>query len=261
MLSALISLEATVDDGNNYNSTYLRGGDVKVSNLTCYAHNGGCPSRVTKQALAHAYGEAALSSDCGAYEAVADIAVSKQDHGYFCRNDWQEFSYRFSEYNPNDTQKAYPHFTNRTFTASSGQCLVYDQVGKGVAATVGDMSACKFTYNGSTSGTITIPTANLGREGTTYTYQGMHPPASASREACGPRCLWMWVYKNPGATEGPKIYRCPVTVSVVNNARQHEHHIPDAVARLAVASIALEGQFQGSRNGPIFKQFQFYASG
>ena len=36
MLSALISLEATTTNGNDYNGIYFGEGDVKVSNVTSY---------------------------------------------------------------------------------------------------------------------------------------------------------------------------------------------------------------------------------
>ena len=264
MLSALISLESTVDDGNNYNVTYFREGKVQVSNLTCYSHKGCCPSPVTIHALAHAYGEMTLASECGNYSEVADIINSKKDYEYYCRRDpsRQEFSHRFYEYNPNDTQKAYPRFTDRIIRAASGDCFEYDQVGTPAAVTLGDVSASNFTYtNNSIKGSISIPTSSLGREGTTYIYRGKNVPAEATTEACGLRCIWMWVYKNPGATDGPKFYQCPINVSVVSNVTQPAHNVSAAVARVAAASIALQGQFQGSIEDPIWTQYQFYASG
>ena len=194
MLSASISLEATMDDGNNYNVTYVRGGKVQVSNLTCYDHNGDCNNVVTIHALAHAYGEMTLASDCGSYGEIADIINSKQNFQYYCGTDpsRQEFAHRFSEHNPNDTQRAYPYFTNRIITASSGDCFEYDQVGPPSPDRIDDMSASNFTYaDNSTNGSISIPTSSLGREGTTYIYRGIKAPAEATVQSCGPRCIWM----------------------------------------------------------------------
>lgn len=125
------------------------------------------------------------------------------------------------------------------------------------------MSACRITYNDSTgnSGNIKIPTAYLGREGTTYIYRGKNFPAAASAQAYGPRGLWMWAYKNPGEHDGPKLYRCPITVSKVSNSQVPAHNVSDGIARAAAASIALQGRFQGPSSNPDYKQYQFYPSG
>ena len=78
MSAALISTAYTVDDGNNYNGTYFRGGKVEVSNPTCYSHNGDCPSLVTIiHALAHVYGEMSLASECGHDTDISDVMNSK----------------------------------------------------------------------------------------------------------------------------------------------------------------------------------------
>ena len=267
MLSALISLEVPVDDGNNYNGTYLREGNVRVSNLSCWFRDQETcsPGPVTNHALAHAYGETILELDSTNYSEIADVVKSKKDHRYYFRNDRQEFAYRFNEYNPHDNQSVYPHFTNRTISVSAGECRVYDQVGKGVSISLWDMNATKFTYNDSTvqGGIIRIPTPYLGLEGTTYIYRDTKVPAQASMEAYGPRGLWMWAYKNPGKSNDPKFYRCPITVSNVSNvnAGDDHHHVPDYIARGATASIALQGQWHGLKDNPDWRQYQFYASG
>ena len=113
---------------------------------------------------------------------------------------------------------------------------------------------------------IAIPREYLGREGTTYIYQGKHDPTSATIYICGDRCIWMWAYKNPSGypPESPEpsaFYQCPVSISVVNNASLPQHSIPDGVAKIAAASIALQGRFAGPVNDPDYKQYQFYASG
>ena len=260
--TALISLELTVDDGRTYNDTYTRNGTVQVSRVDCYSHSGHCPSRVTSHALAHAYGETSLVAPCSWYNGIVGVINSGQDERFYCRQDGQEFAYRFNEYNPNDTQQAYPHFTNRVITAASGECVEYNQIGTPVPDKVGDMDAQKFTYsNNVTKGTISIPNSSLGREGTTYIYRAKEDPPQATTYVCGDRCILMWAYKNPGATDGPMFYQCPITVSPVNDADQPAHHVPDAMARLAAASIALQGRFTGPQSDKNFMQFQFYASG
>ena len=145
-------------------------------------------------------------------------------------------------------KKAYPHFTDRIIQASSGDCLEHTEVGTPTPDKIGDMSALKYTCtNRSTnsSGNISIPTSSLGREGTAYIYRGVDVPAVESTYSCSLRCIWMWAYRNPGAIEGAKFYQCPIEVSDVGNAGQLAHNVSDAVARVAAASIALQGRFQG----------------
>jgi len=264
MLSALISLECTVDDGNNYNSTYTTNGSVRVPRLGCYYSGDICSKNpVSTGARAHAYGEMTLSPDCGRYSEIADILHSKYEYPSYCRQDLLEFSYRFFEYNRDDTQEAFPHFTNRIITAACGDCIEYDQVGDHGNVKLGDTSAWNFTYTNNTiNDSIAIPVASLGTGGTTYIYRDKNVPAEASTEAYGDRGLWMWAYKNAGGPEKPKFYQCPVTVSVVSNVTQPAHDLSDEVARVAVASIALQGQWhQGTLKHPIWSQYQFYAMG
>ena len=259
MMTALISLEATVDDGNNYNTIYLREGIVNVSDLSCFYSGPVCPEHndATVGTRAHSYGESIIAAQCGKYNEIGDIVNLKYNYDYFCREDDQEYAYRFNEYNRNDTQKAYPHFTNRTIAASSGPCVEHDQVGGGVPKN----SAQNFTYsNGSVNGSILIPNDKLGFVGTTYIYRGFDPPPKATQYACGPRCIWMWAYKNVGG-DGPKFYQCPITVGPVGNTSQPEASVPDSVARVAAASIALQGQETPAGHRQDWSAFQFYAIG
>ena len=260
--TALISLELTVDDGKTYNDTYTRSGKVQTSRLDCYSHLDKCPPPVTSHALAHAYGETTLAVKCGSYVGIASVIKSGQDERCYYREDEQEFAYRFNEYNPDDVQQAYPHFTNRVVTTTSGQCIEYDQVGKSVSDKVDNIDVQKFIYsNNSTNGTISIPNSSLGFDGTTYIYRGKADPPQAKTYQCGHRCILMWAYKNPGATDGPKFYQCPITVSPVSDAGHPGHHVPDATARLAAASIALQGRHTGPLSDRNFMQFQWYAIG
>ena len=113
----MISLTYSIVDGKSWNDTYTRPGVANASNLTCYfdLFNSvrGCGGDITSQALAHAYGEMALSSLCGAYNYTSDILKSRYDYGYYCRRTrhQQEFAYRFNEYNPEDKQRVYQRFT------------------------------------------------------------------------------------------------------------------------------------------------------
>lgn len=276
MAAAVISITYTVDDAQDFSGTYLRNGNVAVKDLRCYLHAAlkDCPFQVTQDQLAHAYGEVTQGPDtksdleCGYFSNLDDVINSKYDFPYYCRRNTtnQEFAYRFNEYNPDDTQKIYPSFTKRVIRASSGRCTEYSEIGS-QRTTVGDsfpntISALNFTYtDGQRNGTILIPTSALGREGTTYIYQGPRPPAEATTYGFGPRGIVMWVYRNPGAREGSQFFECPVTVEVVTNVRNPIHNISDSTARQAAASIALQGQFRNAGKDQDFTQWQWYADG
>ncbi|KAL9116412.1 MAG: hypothetical protein Q9187_007063 [Circinaria calcarea] len=264
MLSALISLYVTVDDGHDYNSIYLRAGNSRVSKLDCLYHHFKCPPSgiVTRHALAHAYGDMTWETILGDYDNIPNLLQNKTDLQVWHRRDPKEFTHRFNEYNKNDTQKAYPHFTNRSITAASGKCVEYDVDKEVESSKVGEISASKFKYRNQTfSDTIKIPELALGNEGTTYIYRGKAPTGAASdpRVVCGDRCMYMWVFRNK---RNPKIYQCPITVGNVRNAEHLEHNVPDGVARLVAVSIALQGQFRwNSKKDRDFEQFQWYANG
>ncbi|KAL9125461.1 MAG: hypothetical protein Q9217_005336 [Psora testacea] len=274
---ALHSLICTLEDGRDYNSVYIRNGLATVPKITCYFSGSNCaPSQVAIDQLAHAYGEITLGAkstdpdNCGSFTDVQSIIDSKGNYRYYCRRNTtvQEFGIRFNEYNIKDTRGTYPHFTNRVISASSGPCNEYPQVGNPKPATVGNqqtdgtnfISAFNHTYaiNTTSNGSIIIPTSALGDEGTTYIYRSVLKPQDAGQYGYGPRGLWMWVYRNPGQNRTPRFYECPITVSPVTNVINPAHNISDGVARVAAASIALQGQFKGRKNR-VFTQWQWYA--
>lgn len=264
MLSALINLGLTIEDGHDHECTYHRSGKALISKVDCFYHNGGCSRPVPTLALAHTYGEMSLAYNRGAYDDVLTLVKTKQDFKVWRRRGKPEHAHRFSEYNQNDTQRAYPFFTDRVITSASGKCIEYDQDHKTEPAMLGDQNAKKFTYRNETfHDTIIIPASAMGKNGTTYIYRGSNVPALANspRVTCGDRCMFVWVYKNPGKAGGPKFYQCPITVSTVSNTKHKEHDVPDAVARVAAVSIALAGQRQASVGNPQFYQYRFYAHG
>ena len=273
----------TLDDGKDYNSTYVRSGQVTVSNISCYFHGNDCANDITADALAHAYGDVTLAADsprdldCGYFTDVTSVIQSRQNFRYYCRRNTtiQAFAYRFKEYNPNDKDLTYPYFTDRVINASSGRCNEYSQVGKPEPVTVGDtsglnyISAMKYNYqstNGTTNGSIVIPTSALGNDGTTYIYRGINIPKDATSSAVryGDRGIWMWAYRNIQSKnlEPPLFFECPVNVSTVSNVRgDPKVNITDDLAREAAASIALQGQFRARGEGRDFTQWQWYANG
>lgn len=277
MALALTNLTFTVDSGTNYNDTYYERGDVSIPHLSCYHASrgaGDCPSGAGQiQTLAHAYGETSLAAQWGTYNEPSDVLSSKFNYAYYWRQipNRRQFAYRFNEYNPNDNQSVYPRMTDRFITAESGECTEFSNITKD------DKVPQNFTYsNGKITGWVEIPPAYLGRDGTTYIYKGFHDPVHAHSPEidCGPRCIIMFAYKNPsGSPEPHAFYRCPISISEVQygdhkSLRRPEHLVPDGVAKVAAASIALQGRWTAPPNDPIpkdedkrnFRQFQYYAS-
>lgn len=245
---------------------------VNVANLSCYFTQSlqkSCPNQVTLQTVSHAYGEMILAFESGPYSDPAEILRYKHLYRYFHREtpDQRQVAYRFNEYSPNDKQKVYPYLTDRTITAEARNCITYNQI------SADDNDPQTLTYvndaDAADNGTITIPQNYLGREGTTYIYNGYHNPTVADIQSCGPRCLYMWAYKNPsgfprGNPEAPAFYKCPVNISEVYNSSRQEHKVPDSVVKMAAASIALQGQYEGPPQDPSkqdYRSYRFYASG
>ena len=270
MAIASISLTYSVDDGTDSQGTFLRDGIVNASYLSCYKRAGlDCESVVaTGHALAHAYGEYGSSFPCGEYTELAEVLNSTLDYAYYCRQtpQKQEFAYRFNEYNPTDMFASYPRFTNRIITAWSGDCLSYNVTGAVKVPDIsGDGQGKNMSYgNGTFNGSITIPDSALGLSSTTYIYRDTNPPEeNGPATACGDRCIMMWASKNPSAAPNASttLYQCPIHVSPVSNAIQDAHHVPDSVARIAAASIALQGRWSSNNGDPDYTQYQFYAYG
>ena len=262
---ACISLTLSIVDGRDYNGTYIRPGIANASNLECYSdyfNHGACGGIVASQALAHAYGDLSQSSECGPYTNISEVLASKNNYEYYCKRtrDQQEFAYRFNEYNPADINKAYPRFTNRTITASSGKCLEYSVVGIPTTLANGDLL---YIYKNDTyDGNITIPGQSNSVSGTTWIYRGTETPENAVQYACGPRCIIMWAHRSFGYGESSAFFECPITVNHVENITHDGQAISNNTARLAAASIALQGQPSETDNGTHeWTQYQFYAFG
>lgn len=266
MAVALISLTYSVDDGTNYQDTFSLNGIVNASNLTCYKHPAlDCKTFIaTGHALAHAYGEYGSNLEYGSYTELSEVLNSPINYNYYRRlpHDKKEFAYRFNEYNYYDKQKSYPHFTNRIITIWSTACFSYNVThSQRVPAINGDGQGVKLSFENKTfKGSISIPDSALGVWSTTYIYQGPKRPEDNSPEAaCGDRCIMIWAYKNFESLNG--LAACQIHVSAVSNATQDEHHVPDGVARIAAASIALQGRYWIEDGTPDYTQFQFYAFG
>ncbi|KAL8767615.1 MAG: hypothetical protein Q9209_005945 [Squamulea sp. 1 TL-2023] len=263
-------------DGRSFNDTYTKHGIVNASKLTNYYNRGSPdeePSDVTVQATAHLYGERIQGTKCGYYETIAEVVESKHDHAYYCSKnmDDPEFTYRFKEYNPDDLQETYPRFTDRTITASAGECLVYEV--KNIADAPDDIdgrgSGKTFVFGNDTfTDEMQIPHSSLGLSATTYIYRGTNDPSYAPKQICGdPRCMWLWAYKNEHGNkvdtdrDPNQFYKCPITISHVKNTQNDLQTVSDDMAHIAAVSIALQGRWSGEFKNRTFRSYQFYASG
>lgn len=257
-----------MDDGTDYRTTFNRNGIVNASDLACYQHSVfGCKTLVsTAHALAHAYGEYGSYLECGDYNELAEVLNSPVNYPYYCRRTphKREFAYRFNEYNFDDRQQSYPQFTNRIITAWSDDCFTYNITGIVKSPDIsGDGHGQKLSFgNNSFNGSISIPDSALGARSTTYIYRGIKSPEDTNHGpdiACGNRCIIMWAFKNSVWLNG--LAACPIHVSAVSNVTQKDHQVPDGVARIAAASIALQGRYKNISGKFDYTQYQFYAYG
>ena len=208
--------------------------------------------------LAHAYGDLTRSQQCCSYRNIQDVTNSANNCRYYCRRDRhkQEFAYRFNEYNRNDISKAYPRFTNRTITASSGKCLNYTQ--DEAPKELGDGYISVKYYNENSNGTIKIPKQSHAIKGTTYIFRGNYTPQNALHQRCDrdePRCMVVRAHRSLGLHEPRQVYQCPITVSNVTNVKDSTQDISHPMARLAATSIALQGRRNEDNS---WRQYQLY---
>ena len=262
---ASISLVYTVDDGKTYSDTYLTNGTVNASNLTTYFNGKNALGAEDNQALAHTYGEVAQGGkQCESYQDIAQVYDSPNDSPYFCRRTpgKQEFAYRFKEYNYDDSERMYPSFTNRVITASAGECFNYTELNHTLGPDLyNNLAAFNYTFSNSTyNSSISIPISSEGWTATTYIYRGTKLPHLAEVNSCGDRCMWIWAHRaSVPNNDISTFYQCPITVSQVSNATTDLQEVPKSVARVAAASIALQGRWTGSVENKIWTQYQFYA--
>ncbi|KAL9631718.1 MAG: hypothetical protein Q9204_004109 [Flavoplaca sp. TL-2023a] len=270
---ALVTLTFDMVDGRNFNDTYTMLGIANASNVGCYngADVANCPrlGDATSHSRAHLYGETVAGESHGSYKTIDDVLKSKHDYTYFSsESNTAEFTYRFKEFNPGDSESSYPLFTNRTVTASTGDCLIYSIKNEARISDVdGNGHGVEYTYENDTfTDEIQIPSSSLGASATTYMYKGIKAP-EITDYTCGHRCMWLWAYQNVAAiptvnkVDPPKFYQCPVTVSEVRNVRNESQKLPEGVARIAAVSIALQGRWSGMEKHRNFNQYQFYPYG
>lgn len=250
-----MTLTYDFEAGSNYKGTYRTTDTVNAPDLSCYFHNRTCPiprgaddlsAEETKQGLAHNHGQSSMSSDCGLYFdskfETSKVYKDKDKYQYYCNRNLgqQQFAYRFLEFNPKDKERTYPWLTDRVITTSSGKCTVYNE-------TDSERGDRQQKYNitstdGSETDTIDIPFAVEQMRATTWIYRGKLEPAKAKDQQCGRRCINVWAHRNAGMGEPSTFYKCPITVGEVSNAKNDAQKVPDDIAYLAGASIAVNGR-------------------
>lgn len=264
---ALFQFTYSLQDGTDWKGTYTQNGIINGAKLECYyhPHTHECPEEEEAvQGLANAFGMSPPIFKRGTYDQIQEVVNSTDNYGYFCRNTpVGECTYRFVEYNPDDQQRTYPLFTNRTITASAGPCYTYWETEKPTSAkdTSGIQDAFEYKiFNGSVHDSIIIPQQLSGVDATIYIYRGIDPPHNTTNFTCGDRCIWMWAHKTEGGGENSTFYQCPITIGTVTNTNHDTQIVPDSMARLAASAIALQGRW--AVNGPssqrIWTQFRFY---
>ena len=218
--------------------------------------------------MAHLWGESVQSSeDCHPYNDTAQIHSLHEDPPYFCRRqplDKQEFAYRFKEYNPDDSGRLYPSLTKRVVTASSGTCFKYFEQGRVFDASG---NAVYSFFNTTHNLNMSLPLSTEGWSSTLYMYRGINPPDLDEDSSCGSRCKWIWAHRayGPGLDNQTAWFQCPITISQVSENATDKQQIPDSVARVSAASIALEGRWTPINNGDFnilranWQQAQFNA--
>ena len=268
---AASSLTYSWETGTNSSGTVPRPGPVNASTIDCYynaddcLHAGnGVPSGIN-QTLAHTYGESASTRTRCFYQTDADIFGAPQNCTYFSNQD-TEFAFRYREFNPSDLARSYPYLTNRVVKASPGQCSQYDvderQTQEGDST---DGQRDTWIYNFNNDEILAIPKVNTAVDSTTYVYNGTDiPQVKNSPSSCGSRCIWLYAYRATGQLpERPShMFRCPITITNVSNTNHPAHELPEDMARVAAASIALTGRWRvPPENNEDWRQYQLYSFG
>ena len=276
MVVAIVGLDYSADSGFDYHGTVLQHGIVNATNLTCFSDNGACPDQpMVEQIQAHLFGQIGSGAQCRTYIDFSEVLTSDANPLYWCRQPPHyplENTLRFTEINDRDPIRIYPYLTNRTITAASGTCFKYDideDSGTMTDNLLGNLAAMNWKYsNGTVNGSITIPTAFMNTDSTTYIYNGTKIPQDEVESSCGPRCMWMLAFKGLSTLPADQrqsmaLYQCPITVGPVKNATIDSQMISDGMAKLAASAIALEGRYaQVEENGPqIWRQYQMYPWG
>lgn len=262
-----------METGTDSTGVVLQEGPVNVPKLDCYYYNGQCSDASvfsTPQHLAHAYGEAIQGQKACNYTQDSDIQSASQDCYYFRHTNGQEFAFRYAQYNPKDSARAYPYLTDRIVKASASECFQYTVTKNPdkVDSSDGKQDTWLWSFHNSTfNGKITIPRRDATWLSTTYIYNGTRPPPNEVLQSCGTRCIRLYAWRSPhspAATVNPvpsiksprALFECYITISEVSSVVKDWGSLPDSIAYYAAASIALTGRYTDD-----WRQFRLYPYG
>ena len=221
-------------------------GAVNISNMTQYYFADAVSQTSANQLMAHTYGQMSfnlnwsiISIDQPDLSPVQPLTlVASQGTNYWMADNYGQ--YVFQQWPAESTTTNGAFYSNRTIIANT-TCYVYD-VTQGAD---GDSQQIYYTKNGTMQ---VVDFQMIEPDSTTYY-------TSPQDGDCGPRCANVCAFENSGSTGF--YHECNITISNVNNATLPEHEIPDEIAKLAAASIALQG-YQAKN---VANQYQRYPAG
>ena len=274
----MISLTFTFDKASDSSGIITTPGPVVIPKLDCYYNsNGTCPdvdplTPETAQTVAHTYGEDIRSQTRCTFSTTADLlANSTQNCYYFSNLNDPSFAYQYRQFNPQDQSKSYPFLAPRLITTSSDQCtqfFVNEPASGWVSGTDGPQSIWEVHYYNETyNGTLRVPRELSAFDSTTYVWDDDLTPQNSSKQACGPRCVWLYAVREhrPGQARPVVVFQCAITISkVFSEGSSPEMALPDPLARLAAASIALSGRYANTPPpgpGTTWRQAQYFSHG
>lgn len=163
--------------------------------------------------IANSYGRAGDAYSYCPYMDISEVFNSRQNCAMYCNTkNVQEYALQFKQYNPNDTNRAYPLFTNRVITASTAPCHVYQQTNRTIKL---DRTFVLDYSDGTDGSMIEIPGEYITDGSTQYIYRDSEPPPQASKYVCGPRCITVWAHISGDRGGDATFYECNVTVNPV----------------------------------------------
>lgn len=244
-----MGLAYSMESGTDSTGIIKRQGLVNVPQLDYHYFDGprrGVGNYSVPQYLANAYGEAIHCRHSCNYTQDSDIQNASQDCYYFSHTNGQEFAYRYAQYNPKDSARAYPYLTDRIVKASASECFQYKVIN--APDKVDSQDGIQDTllwhfYNSTFNGTISIPQRDATYDSTTYIYNGTDVPPHEEFQSCGNRCIRLYAWRSPGPVrERPlTVFQCSITVGEVNSVVKDWQRLPDNLSYYAAASIALSG--------------------
>lgn len=235
---AVISLTYSIVDGKSWNDTYTRPCVANASKLTCYFDSfnsvGVYGGDITSRALAHAQGEMALCSRCGAYKYISDILKSTHDYGYYCRRTVINRNLHIAS--TSIILRISRESTRNSRNESSESHLAYASTTPWSAGLkMNGMETCST----STPMVLSVAISPFQDKLKLLMVPRMSIEVSTPhkrRFKKGSRCIWVWAHKSRGGHGEPStFYQCPIIVSAVSQALNETFELGKRNLLLALA--------------------------